>query len=237
MLAANLIVFYHFLRINSLDILSIRQKSLFLNVILLLIKGFVVQKKIKLSVLGFSFNQTQSGTYGLVLAEDDGLRRLMIIIGTPEAQSIAFVLHDTQPPRPLTHDLFISMMNEFNIVLKEVLIYKYENGVFFSKLLLKGEGQNSVVIESRTSDAIAIALRFSSPIYTTEEIMQELAIVVSESDDESELESFEPLAGTEAKQDYSSFSKEELEAMLTDAIEGEDYELASILRDEINKKQ
>ena len=195
-----------------------------------------MESKVKLSVLGFSFNQTQSGTYGLVLAENDGLRRLMIIIGTPEAQSIAFVLHDTHPPRPLTHDLFVSMMNEFEITLREVLIYKYENGVFFSRLLLNGENERNVIVESRTSDAIAIALRTNSPIYTTESIMQELAIVVSDEDQESEIESFESLEGKVKQRDYSSFNKMELEAMLTDAIRNEDYELASVLRDELNKK-
>ncbi|GAB6012952.1 bifunctional nuclease family protein [Viscerimonas tarda] len=195
-----------------------------------------MEKKVKLSVLGFSFNQTQSGTYGLVLAEDAGLRRLMIIIGTPEAQSIAFVLHETQPPRPLTHDLFVSMITGFNIHLQEILIYKYDNGVFFSRLILTGADGRTVIIESRTSDAIGIALRTNSPVYTTENIMQELAIVVSDLRETADNESSESSAGQEEKCDYSTFSKTELEAMLMDAINGEDYELASVLRDEIKQK-
>ena len=198
---------------------------------------FVLEKKVKLSALGFSFNQTQSGTYGLVLAEDTGFRRLMIIVGTPEAQSIAFILHNTQPPRPLTHDLLVSVMGDFDISLQEVVIYEYEKGVFFSKLLLiNAEGKN-VTVESRTSDAIAIALRTGSPVYTTETIMQELGVVVSLTEDEGE----NKIAGLSDEldelRDYSSFTIEELETMLTDTLENEDYELASVLRDEIKKKQ
>jgi bifunctional DNase/RNase len=195
-----------------------------------------VEKKVKLSVLGFSFNQTQSGTYGLVLAEDNGLRRLMIIIGTPEAQSIAFVLHDTRPPRPLTHDLFVSMMNVFDAILREVFIYKYDNGVFYSRLLLNKEDGKNVIVESRTSDAIAIALRTNSPVYTTESIMQNLGIVITGSEIQQEADTIEMRNKRKAQVDYSSFTKEELDTMLTGAIEGEDYELASILRDEIKKR-
>jgi bifunctional DNase/RNase len=195
-----------------------------------------VEKKVKLSVLGFSFNQTQSGTYGLVLAEEDGLRRLMIIIGTPEAQSIAFVLHDTRPPRPLTHDLFVSMMNDFDITLWETFIYKYENGVFYSRLLLNREDGRNVIVESRTSDAIAIALRTNSPVYTTEGIMQTLGIVITGTEEKSENSAMSMRSKREDKVDYSTFTKAELETMLTDAIEDEDYELASILRDKIKKR-
>jgi bifunctional DNase/RNase len=195
-----------------------------------------MEKKVKLSVLGFSFNQTQSGTYGLVLAEDNGLRRLMIIIGTPEAQSIAFVLHDTRPPRPLTHDLFVSMMNDFDATLREAFIYKYDNGVFYSRLLLNKEDGKNVMVESRTSDAIAIALRANSPVYTTESIMQNLGIVITGSEIRQETDTIEMRSKRKAQVDYSAFTKEELNTMLTDAIEGEDYELASILRDEIKKR-
>lgn len=194
-------------------------------------------KKIKLSVLGFSFNQTQSGTYGLVLAEDEGLRRLMIVVGTPEAQSIAFKLQNTEPPRPLTHDLFYSFMNSFSIKLEEVLIYKYENGVFYSKLLFQQDGK-TVEVESRTSDAIGIALRSKSEIYTTEDIMRELAVVFTEGDEETASKEMFTGAETPANNNssYALLNQEELQSMLNDAINNEDYELASVLRDELKKR-
>ena len=194
-------------------------------------------KKIKLSVLGFSFNQTQSGTYGLVLAEDEGLRRLMIVVGTPEAQSIAFELQNTEPPRPLTHDLFYSFMNSFDIKLEEVLIYKYENGVFYSKLLFQQDGK-TVEVESRTSDAIGIALRSKSEIYTTEDIMRELAVVFTEGDEETASKEMFTGAETPANNNssYALLNQEELQSMLNDAINNEDYELASVLRDELKKR-
>lgn len=192
-----------------------------------------MENKIKLSVLGFSFNQSQSGTYGLVLAEEDGLRRLMIVIGTPEAQSIAFKLQGSIPPRPLTHDLFQTLLAQLGILLLEVNIYKYEDGVFFSKMILR-QGTEIIEIESRTSDAIAIALRTKSPVYTSEIIMQEQAVVFDDNtleDNASENEK-DNLA-----LDYSLLNEEELESLLKDAIDGEDYELASLLRDELLKKK
>lgn len=194
------------------------------------------QKKIKLSVLGFSFNQTQSGTYGLVLEEQGGVRRLMIVVGTPEAQSIAFKLQETVPPRPLTHDLFSALINAFDISLEEIFIYKYENGVFFSRLQIKQEDR-VVFIDSRTSDAIGLALRTDADIYTSEDIMQELAVVFSEKPGLSELKRDDSDEDISSYEDYySSFSAEELESMLDDAIEKEEYELASVLRDELDKR-
>ncbi len=197
----------------------------------------VEDKKIKLSVLGFSFNQTQSGTYGLVLAEEGGVRRLMIVVGTPEAQSIAFKLQNTEPPRPLTHDLFYSFMNSFDIKLEEVLIYKYENGVFYSQLYFK-QGDKTVTVESRTSDAIGIALRSNSKIYTTDEIMRDLAVVFTEGDEEAASKDMFTAGDTTANytDSYALLNQEELQSMLDDAIEHEDYELASVLRDELEKR-
>ena len=194
-----------------------------------------MERKVKLTVLGFSFNQTQSGTYGLVLAEDNGLRRLMIIVGAPEAQSIAFKLHDSSPPRPLTHDLVQTILGSFDILLEEVLIYKYEDGVFYSKLKLNGPGKKVSYVDSRTSDAIAIALRTHSPVYTTEDIMKELAVVVNDSEDDIDNVVSEE-SPEQPHDNYSLFGRDELLVMLDDAIKGEDYELASILRDEIMKK-
>lgn len=193
-------------------------------------------KKIKLSVLGFSFNQTQSGTYGLVLAEDGGVRRLMIVVGTPEAQSIAFKLQNTEPPRPLTHDLFYSFMNSFDIKLEEVLIYKYENGVFYSKLFFR-QGDKTIEVESRTSDAIGIALRSKSKIYTTDDIMKDLAVVFTEGDEDTASKDMFTNGEISSYNDsYALLNKDELKSMLDDAIAHEDYELASVLRDELEKR-
>ncbi|NDW10706.1 bifunctional nuclease family protein [Dysgonomonas sp. 520] len=197
-----------------------------------------MEVKVKLSVLGFSFNQSKSGTYGLVMSEIGGLRRLMIVVGTPEAQSIAFRLHETTPPRPLTHDLFRTVINRFEINLQEVFIYKYDDGVFYSRLHLV-QCDQSIEIESRTSDAIAIALRTNSPIYTTEDIMRKLAVTVKDSETETveaQASMIEEIKNSNFNQ-YSVLSNEELEEMLKDALEIEDYELASIIRDEIRKKK
>lgn len=195
------------------------------------------EKKVRLSVLGFSFNQTQSGTYGLVLAEDGGLRRLMIVVGAPEAQSIAFRLQNTEPPRPLSHDLFTVLMAGFDITLDEVYIYKYENGIFYSRLMFRNENQ-VVFIESRTSDAIGIALRTGSQIFTTESIMQELAVVFTSSDEETDSKEF--VSGNDSMEyvdTYALLSKEDLESMLQEAVSHEDYELASVLKEEIDKRK
>lgn len=190
--------------------------------------------KIRLLVLGFSFNQTQSGAYGLVLAEEDGNRRLMVVVGAPEAQSIAFRLQNVAPPRPLAHDLFKSVLDSFDIDLQEVVISDYIDGVFHSKLKLR-QGDEVKEIDSRTSDAVGIALRTGAPIYTTEQIMRELGVVI----DETALEEVqEPeRESKDTPLDYSLLSTAELQEILKKAIEKEDYELASIIRDVIKKKK
>lgn len=121
---------------------------------------------IKLSILGISFSQVQAGAYALIFAEENGIRRLPIVIGTPEAQSIAIVMEGITPPRPLSHDLICSIFKELGIQLIEVVIHKFEDGAFFSELLLEQNGKE-YRIDSRTSDAVAIAIRTGSPIYTT----------------------------------------------------------------------
>lgn len=192
-----------------------------------------MEERVRLSVLGFSFNQTQSGAYGLVLAEENGIRRLMVIVGTPEAQSIAFRLQGAAPPRPLTHDLFTTLLSQFDIVLLEVEIYKYDDGIFFSKMHFSQSGKH-IEIESRTSDAISVALRTQSPIYTTREIMKNHAIIFDENpvrEGSAEDEKNSPI------QDYSLLDQDELEALLKEAIDGENYELASLLRDELKRKK
>lgn len=193
-----------------------------------------MSNKIKLTVLGFSFNQTQSGTYGLVLSEEKGQRRLMIVVGAPEAQSIAFKLQQISPPRPLTHDLFKPIIDSFYIRLDEVLIHDFIDGVFHSKLTFS-QGEHSIEVDSRTSDAIAIALRTDTPIYTTEKIMTELAVVIDEKDLDDKEHADEEVK--DRPYDFSLQSIEELQTQLQDALQREDYELASIIRDQITRKK
>ncbi|NDV68665.1 bifunctional nuclease family protein [Dysgonomonas sp. 25] len=198
-----------------------------------------MESRVRLSVLGFSFNQNKTGSYGLVLAEENGLRRLMVVVGTPEAQSIAFQLQKTPPPRPLTHDLMHNIFRQFNIEVVEIDIYRYDDGIFYSRILLR-QGEALVDIESRTSDAVSIALRANAPIYTTESIMQTLGIVFDEktvSQEKMENEEEQEVNGDlNLNVDYSLLKKDELQTMLDEAVKGEDYELASILRDELKKK-
>ena len=192
--------------------------------------------KVKLSILGISFSQVQAGAYALIFAEENGIRRLPIVIGTPEAQSIAIVMENMKPPRPLSHDLIFNIFSELSIELVEVFIYKFEDGAFFAELLLN---QNGVEyrIDSRTSDAVAIALRTNSPVYTTETIMQNMAIVFDEKD---VLQG--PIEEEEEKgKSDSPITKEiEIDALklrLEEAIKSENYELATKLRDEIKSRE
>lgn len=194
-----------------------------------------MENRVKLSVLGFSFNQTQSGAYGLVLSEEDGVRRLMVIVGTPEAQSIAFKLQDSAPPRPLTHDLIKTILSQLNVSLREVEIYKYEDGIFFSRIILD-QDDRVIQLESRTSDAVAIALRTQSPIYTTEQIMKDHAIIFDENAAKETVKE-DKEEKTKKEIDYSLLNKSELESLLQEAVAGENYELASLLRDELDKKK
>ncbi|MBN2165726.1 MAG: bifunctional nuclease family protein [Marinilabiliaceae bacterium] len=188
--------------------------------------------KIKLNILGLSYSQTQSGAYALVLAEEDGDRRIPIIIGGVEAQSIAIKLEGLEPPRPLTHDLFFNFANTFNIQVLEVIIYKLEEGIFYSELVCQ-DGANEIRIDSRTSDAVALALRFNCPIYTYEEIIDKAGIVLEFGKKESSK------AKTTTKGSANRYGKktiEELQDLLEEAISKEDYEKASEIRDEINKR-
>lgn len=196
--------------------------------------------KIKLNVLGISYSQTQTGAYALVLTEEKGERRIPIIIGGFEAQAIAIQLEGLKPPRPLTHDLFMNFAKSFNIVIEEVMIHRLEEGVFYSKLICNN-GEKNIVIDARTSDAIALALRFSCPIYSTEEILQKSGIVIDIENDESDSENQdkniekEPNYGNEIE--YSDYNLEELENLLEEAISKEDYEKASVIRDEIDRRK
>jgi bifunctional DNase/RNase len=199
--------------------------------------------KIKLNVLGISYSQTQSGAYALVLTEEEGDRRIPIIVGGFEAQSIAIQLEGLKPPRPLTHDLFMNFAKSFHIDLLEVNIYKLEEGVFYSKLLCDN-GDQKISIDTRTSDAIALALRFKCPIYTTEEIMERAGIVLEFGSEEkssgistdSAVTDTTPGTGTVATEEFKELTTQELNDMLKEAIGKEDYERASLIRDELNKR-
>jgi uncharacterized protein len=191
-------------------------------------------EKVKLEIVGLSYSQTQSGAYALVLAEVGGKRRLPIIIGGFEAQAIAIELEKMTPTRPLTHDLFKSFATSFSIEVKEILIYNLLEGIFYAKIICEKDGVITE-IDARTSDAIAIAVRFNAPVYTFENILSSAGILLDGEALEKEMEMMDDEEEvTEVKPE--EVSVEELENQLAIAIEEEDYELASKLRDLINKK-
>jgi len=194
-------------------------------------------QKIRLNILGLSVSQTQSGAYALVLAEENGDRRIPIIIGPVEAQAIAIQLEGLTPPRPLTHDLVKNMALAFDIALLEVNIYKLEEGIFYSELLCE-MNEKETRIDSRTSDAVALALRFRCPIFTTEEILKKAGIVLEIEDESSPVRSFvDDDVETPGASMYAQYSLTELKEMLNEAILNEDYEKASIMRDELKKRE
>ena len=193
-------------------------------------------KRVKLKVMGISYSQTQSGAYALILIEENGERRIPIIIGGFEAQAIVIKLENLDPPRPLTHDLFKKFADEFNISVTEVMIYKLEEGVFFSKLVCNN-GVKTYSIDSRTSDAVAIALRFGCAIYITEDILDKAGITISPSDSEISVSNeVDAIFETESTK-YESYSDEELYKIIDEAVKTEDYERAAAIRDEIEKRK
>lgn len=196
--------------------------------------------KVKLNILGLSYSQTQTGAYALVLAEEDGERRIPIIIGGVEAQAIAIQLEELEPPRPLTHDLFKSFAVAFSINIVEVNIYRLHEGIFYSELICES-GNNRVRIDSRTSDAVAIALRFKCPIFTSEEILEKAGITLNiegESDDSKNIPVKDVKSPLEYRKSnpFEGYSKAQLQEMLDTAIGNEDYEKASHIRDELNRR-
>lgn len=199
---------------------------------------------ILLTIKGISYSQTQSGAYALVLSEIEGARTLPIIIGAFEAQSIAIALEtEIRPPRPLTHDLFKTFSDTFNINIKEVIIHKLVDGVFFSSLICEKDGKEEV-IDTRTSDAIAIAVRFNAPIYTYENILDKAGIYLKVEEELAIENNLEPKQETtttlefeeEEKINYSDLSLKELNEQLDTAVADENYELAATIRDEISKR-
>ncbi|HTG67378.1 MAG TPA: bifunctional nuclease family protein [Flavobacterium sp.] len=202
---------------------------------------------VKLSIKGISYSQTQNGAYALILNEVDGERKLPIVIGAFEAQSIAIALEkEIKPPRPLTHDLFKNFAERFDIVVKQVIIHKLVDGVFYSSIICERD-KIEEIIDARTSDAIALALRFNAPIFTYKNILDKAGIYLktnpSETDKEnqpvddviSNPESF--TAEAESGRAYIKYSLQELNDLLIQAVEQEDYEKAAKIRDEISKRE
>ncbi|GHA61565.1 bifunctional nuclease family protein [Pontibacter akesuensis] len=200
-------------------------------------------KKIQLEILGLSSSQSQTGSFALVLGEREGNRRLPIIIGMFEAQSIAIQIEKINPNRPLTHDLFKSFAEEMDVRVTEIMISDLKEGVFYSRIVCTN-GVKEFELDSRPSDAIAIGLRFGVPIYTVESVLSEAGIILSdleEEEDESDELTVKSTGSTSAgssasKEPLNQTSVDELNKMLNEALEKEDYEKAAKIRDELNKR-
>lgn len=201
---------------------------------------------VRLNIKGISYSQTQNGAYALILSEVDGERKLPIVIGAFEAQSIAIALEkEIKPPRPLTHDLFKNFADRFDIIVKQVIIHKLVDGVFYSSVICERD-KIEEIIDARTSDAIALALRFQAPIFTYKNILDQAGIYLKvnpKKDDETDTESLlvDELVSDDVEMvpketSYKDLSLEELNQMLNQAVDNEDYELAARVRDEISKR-
>ncbi|MCM1067874.1 MAG: DUF151 domain-containing protein [Muribaculaceae bacterium] len=208
-----------------------------------------MSKRISLHVLGLSYTQLQSGAYALVLAEDKGPRRIPVVIGAAEAQSIAIALEGIHPPRPMTHDLFVSFAHAFGVKLKEVYIYRFEDGIFSSELTFS-DGERTVVIDARTSDAVAIAIRTGTPIFTTPEIVEQTGFIIDDSEftrrgelDEDQLDTDDDSDDADTLSSYhadprpENYTIEQLEQTLAELIEKEDYEEAARISEILRRKQ
>jgi uncharacterized protein len=202
---------------------------------------------VKLTIKGISYSQTQNGAYALILNEVDGERKLPIVIGAFEAQSIAIALEkEIRPPRPLTHDLFKNFADRFDIVVKQVIIHKLVDGVFFSSIICERDGIEEI-IDARTSDAIALALRFNAHIFTYKNILDKAGIFLNASPNDakdqedtdvlSEPETFGNTHDEKSDSGYQKFSLQELHELLEGAVQDENYEKAAKIRDEISKRE
>ena len=189
--------------------------------------------KIKLNIESLVYSQTHSGAYVLVLIEEFGQRKLPIVIGTAEAQAIALALEGMNPPRPLTHDLFVNFAMAYNINLVEVIITKLEGEIFYAELVCENVSSR-IKIDSRTSDAVALAIRFKCPIYANDSVLKAAGISYSPQASQNKTENAQE---TDFLADLGSKTVNELEILLSDAINSENYELASKIRDEINNRK
>lgn len=206
---------------------------------------------VRLNIKGISYSQTQNGAYALILSEEDGDRKLPIVIGAFEAQSIAIALEkEIMPPRPLTHDLFKNFADRFSIVVKQVIIHKLVDGVFYSSIIAENK-EHEEIIDARTSDAIALALRFQAPIFTYKDILDKAGVYLKQSDIPKEKEItkkeeqiFERLltetdkeSSKKVTENYTKYTLKELHTLLEEAVANEAYEKAASLRDEISKRK
>lgn len=203
---------------------------------------------IRLHIRGISYSQTQTGAYALILEEDFGKRKIPVIIGSFEAQSIALALEkDITPPRPITHDLFTTFARSFHIIVKAVFIYKLKDGIFYSNILFQNrDTDEEIEIDSRTSDAIALAVRFEAPVYATKEILEKAGVYMEMNEDELATEStFEKALDTienqlninDIEDSFTHLTDFEINDLISKAIENEDYETAAKLRDELVKRK
>ena len=189
-------------------------------------------EKIKIKVSGITYSQVKQGAYALVLEQENGPYRIPVVVGVAEAQAIAVKIEDIIPPRPMTHDVMASIAHGFGISLDEVFIYKFDEGIFLSELHLSND-ERQIVVDSRTSDAIALALRTGAPIYTTREVVEQTGFIIPESADKKrESASDEP---REIR--LSKLAIEELEKMLGECVEREEYERAAEIKAVIDKKR
>jgi len=194
-------------------------------------------KKIELEIVALSHSITQTHSYAVVLGEVNGLRRLPIVIGGFEAQAIAVALERMQPSRPLTHDLMKNFMNAFNVDLMEIVINDLQEGIFYSKLVCISE-HDTVEIDSRTSDALALAVRFGCPIYTYDHILESAGILMEDTGKKKKTEvAVTDTPSTGSREDLAKLSVEELNTLLNEVLEQEDYIRAIAIRDELNKRR
>lgn len=193
-------------------------------------------KKIELEIVALSHSITQTHSYAVVLGEVNGLRRLPIVIGGFEAQAIAVALEKMQPSRPLTHDLMKNFMNAFNVDLIEVVITDLQEGIFYSKLVCQSEN-DTVEIDSRTSDALALAVRFGCSVYTYEHILDSAGILMEDTAATKKRKTADIESDNPDKEDLKSLSLDELNKLLNDVLESEDYIKAIAIRDEINSRK
>lgn len=195
-----------------------------------------MDSEIKLTITGLVYNQTVVGTYGLVLSETEGNRRFSVMIGEPEAQSIALKLNGKKPPRPLTHDLIFNLLNLYGSKLEKILIYNMVNDVFYSELHIKN-GENSFVLDARTSDAVALAVRSDSPIYIKSEIIDIVGTVIDSEPEADVFDKDEVDAEELTNDELDLLSLEDLNEILNMAVKEEKYELAVNIRDAIKRKE
>ena len=196
-----------------------------------------MEDRIKLNVLGITYSQVQQGAYALVLEQDDGPYRIPIVVGVAEAQSIAVKLENIIPPRPMPHDLMISMAHGFGISLDEVFIYKFDDGIFLSELHLSSDDRQ-ISIDSRTSDAIALAMRTGAPIFTTSEIVEQTGFIITKEDlEKRRMRKREQQNAETHEVKLQNLAIEELEKMLNQCVEREEYERAAEIKNVIDAKK